>query len=565
MAATIKNLYEISGRPILRERVAKFKKGVDGLGPDDLVVIDKKEKGFLQATAVNMFYHHITGFRHNPTSFPAYFADLLRRQESGSRFPGSKKVSIVKGRLFCFNSFKNEEIRVTVKTPPQFEVSRLKPDGTEEKITEVPWDEMRICSELRFYRGGEPLLYSLFGNRMQKSYALLNYRMDPMMSRDFEYVMQHHPIDDEVTGAIAAGLLVSFEISEIVVFLEKYWKRMPSIFSHLMRFAPPDSVFFSRIKPMAENVWTQFCDNIELALPLIEYEMAHDRNFTKYVPLLKGTMWCNPMSALCLARIAIEKGKYEKGFNMLNASAHCLNWASSSGDHYQPMLTKPKTALPYKSQYETRLGSAPFIGMNAACFYITAQLIEKLTLPEFRNSFLKRMTENRKSSGPISSFAVWPPENHKFVPERDTDMCLYDPGVDVDDGADMNVLRKLPISQSFNTLIRDVMNAVQRKQDILMSVDPTKRDGSKEDATSVVILGLRLRCKELVLKGFEMASKDSKQGTSLLRLLLLKAQIDGIGPPLDDIFAMEVSEFTISDTNALSFVEDLAVAIDRGA
>lgn len=100
MAATIKNLYEISGRPILRERVAKFKKGVDGLGPDDLVVIDKKEKGFLQATAVNMFYHHITGFRHNPASFPAYFADLLRRQESGSRFPGSKKVSIVKGRLF---------------------------------------------------------------------------------------------------------------------------------------------------------------------------------------------------------------------------------------------------------------------------------------------------------------------------------------------------------------------------------------------------------------------------------------------------------------------------------
>ena len=565
MASTIKNLYEVTGRPVLRERTTQFKKGIRGLGPDDLVVLDKKEKGFLHAAVVNMFYHHVTGVRHSPASFPSYYADLLRRQESGSRFPGSKKVSIVKGRLYCFNSFRQEEIRVTVKQPPQYEVARIKRDGTEEVLDQVDWNELRIASELRFYRGGQPLLYSLFGNRMQKSYALLNYRIDPMMSQDLEYVMQHHPLDDEVAGALAAALLISFESKEVLAFLEKYGKRLPSIYGHMLRFLPVDSVFAGKLEPVAEDVWMRFCDDIDLALRLIDYQIAKGGDLGRYVPLLKGSMCSNPMAALCLARIAIAKGKYEKGFNLINASAHCLNWPSAATDPYQPMLTKPKTALPYKSQQEGRITGAPFVGMNAASFYITAQLIERITVDEFTNQFLKKMTEQRKTSGAISSFALWPPANHPFAHEDDEDQCLYDPGIDDDEHADMKVLEKLPFSLSFSTLIKDVVKALQRKRDILMNIEPAKREVPKEDATSVTMLGLRLRSKELVLKGFSMARNDTRQATSLLRLLLLKAQIDGLGPDLDEIFSLELSELTVSDSNALGFVEDLAVAIDRGA
>ena len=565
MASTIKNLYEVTGRPVLRERTTQFKKGITGLGPDDLVVLDKKEKGFLHAAVVNMFYHHVTGVRHSPASFPSYYADLLRRQESGSRFPGSKKVSIVKGRLYCFNSFRQEEIRITVKQPPQYEVARIKRDGTEEVLDQVDWNELRIASELRFYRGGQPLLYSLFGNRMQKSYALLNYRIDPMMSQDLEYVMQNHPLDDEVASALAAGLLISFESREVLAFLEKYGKRLPSIYGHMLRFLPVDCVFTGKLKPVAEDVWMRFCDDTDLALRLIDYQIATGGDLGRYVPLLKGSMWSNPMAALCLARIAIAKGKYEKGFNLINASAHCLNWPSAVADPYQPMLTKPKTALPYKSQQEGRITGAPFVGMNAASFYVTAQLIDRITVDEFTNQFLKKMTDQRKTSGAISSFALWPPPNHPFANEDDEDQCLYDPGIDDDEHADMKVLEKLPFSLSFSTLIKDVVKALQRKRDILMNIEPAKREVPKEDATSVTILGLRLRSKELVLKGFSMARSDTRQATSLLRLLLLKAQIDGLGPDLDEIFSLELSELTVSDSNALGFVEDLAVAIDRGA
>ena len=108
MAATIKNLYEVSGRPLLRERVASRSKFED-LGPDDLVVLDKKEKGFLRSTKVVLFYHTFTGMNHTVGTFPAYYSDLLKRQEHGSRLLGLTKYQIVQGRIFIWNSLKKRD------------------------------------------------------------------------------------------------------------------------------------------------------------------------------------------------------------------------------------------------------------------------------------------------------------------------------------------------------------------------------------------------------------------------------------------------------------------------
>ena len=240
MSSNIKNLYEITNRQLYKERRLSYP-SIIGLGPDDLIAIDKQEKAFLQTATIVPSYHQICGFNYSETSFSKYFEDLISRQEKGSYLPFTKSYVIVKARAYTYNSFVKSDICITAlpdhpKSTAQFVNSDLK----ETEITDEVWKQIRICTSLRFFRASQPILYSFFGSRPTQGHALRVFHLKSRLTYgDFCYTVDNHPMTDELIASIASGILFDLEYSEITTFLSNYHRRIPLIFSHLSRFIMP--------------------------------------------------------------------------------------------------------------------------------------------------------------------------------------------------------------------------------------------------------------------------------------------------------------------------------------
>ena len=75
MSSTIKNLYEITNH-LYKDRRLSYS-SIIGIGPDDLIAIDKQEKAFLQNPTLIPSYHQICGFEYNENSFSKYDMTII--------------------------------------------------------------------------------------------------------------------------------------------------------------------------------------------------------------------------------------------------------------------------------------------------------------------------------------------------------------------------------------------------------------------------------------------------------------------------------------------------------
>lgn len=177
MSSTIRNLHEISGRPMLKERISKISQNKSGLGPDDLMSIDKREKSIFSIALVLSYYHHVSGLDISSNeAIAAYFNNLLHRQENASFF-STKRYEIAKGKLYIWNSFNKSDVLIIITPTGPLKFTRY---GTNDQITELERKQISLSSALRFYRGSQPFHFSLFGTRMIKSDALRVYQRDPI-------------------------------------------------------------------------------------------------------------------------------------------------------------------------------------------------------------------------------------------------------------------------------------------------------------------------------------------------------------------------------------------------
>jgi hypothetical protein len=393
------------------------------------------------------------------------------------------------------------------------------------------------------------------------SAAVLYRSVDPFTYSDFVFIIEHHAIDDELALALSAALLISLEIKELMDFLSAYSLRIPTIFCHLWSYVSPESQLGSILAQFSQVHFSNFCDDPSLCSKLVDFHLSHGNDLSPFIPILRSSMWANPTAAVLLARIALSSGDLPTAFNYLNAALHCKHWPSSHIDYQQPILTGPKTSVPYYSGSEKILVSSPIVGLKAETFWVTSSLIEAVGLAEFQD-FVKNQIASRPVFGSIDSFTVWPPKNFAFTEEDFELMSLFDPGIESPE-TKMDVIAKLPYSDSFKRLITDVSGAMARSRDFLSPPKPPHHERVKEDALAVVVLALRLRSAALIEKGFAILKRRPEQCTTTVKLLLLRAVIGGFGPNLDDVLSVEVNQCFTADMNALAFVEDLAIGLDK--
>ena len=280
MASTIEDLYETTSKSMLKERKLQLQKNI-GLGPDDLVVIIKQEKNLVLSEGIQKsFYHCICGLKmDSPAAFPAYFADLLSRQEKGAL---TKKFMIKKGRCYVLDSFTNRELVINIQNNGSCQFKLYREDQVEEKIDEVAWRNIQLSSALRFYRGSQPLIFALFGSNPVSNSITRVFFPSALTMEDFVYIAEHHPVNDELQSAVAGALLLSLPADKIISFLDEYGEHFPTLCSHIMRYVPIDHPFATKLVPVLNKHYSQFPDDLEIAIALMRLDHSFPTPFLIY-------------------------------------------------------------------------------------------------------------------------------------------------------------------------------------------------------------------------------------------------------------------------------------------
>lgn len=547
MASTIEDLYETSSRSMLKERRSQLQNPT-GLGPDDLVVLTKQEKNLvLSAGLQKNFYHCICGLQMDtPAAFPAYFADLLSKQEKGSF---TKKFTIKQGICYVWDSFSNAELMSSIQPSGECVFKYKLPDQTEKsKIEEIEWKNVRLSSALRYYRASQPLLFALFGSNPVSNSVTRVFFPPAISSEDMIYIAENHPISDELQSAIAGAILLSLSQDEILSFIEKYDIKFPNLLYHIMRYVPCECKFAEKLLPSIERHYQFYPDDLEVAAKYLRIKPTISIPF-----VLFNSLWCTPMAGIAIARKFIHDKRYNDAFLMLNVAAYARGWPSLNVNLRNIECEKPKKASERgPSLSDVKFISAPVVGANTEYFSTIAELQEKMGNIAFL-TLVRTFAATHKTGRCTNDQRLWPYDKHVYV---DTVGCLlFDPG-EVLIGDSVSVYDQFAFSQSFQDVISDVQKADERRKKILSGF------GEVGDLTAVLLLGIRLRDEHLLMFAFDKM-KSQRMSTATDQMLFMKASIMGIGPAMNDIISMDVVPSSICQQNAFGFVKCLVLCMDQ--
>ena len=578
MSSHIKNLYEITNRQLYKERRLSYS-SIIGLGPDDLIVIDKQEKAFLQTAIIVPSYHQICGFNYDETSFSKYFEELISRQEKGSYLPFTKSYVIVKGRAYSYNSFVKSDICITaLPNNPKSAIQFVNSDMKETEISDEVWKQIRICTSLRFYRASQPILYSLFGSRPTQSHALRVFKLESNLTYDdFCYTVDNHPITDELISSIASGILISLNFSEISTFISNYHHKIPLILSHLSRLIMPTNELFTILNSLFVNHLHLFCDDVDVIFPLLQYLLSKDKidECMKFMPILVNSFWSTPYCGIFLAKLALKQNDLLKAITFMNAACFCKGWPTSSIGMRSPFQAEN---LAYSNPLiESKIIKSPFVGANAEFFKTVYQIIQHDEFSDKWNEFRdpaaakkgKNQKENSNSknnrknsekplikihpdnssfsflqnpSKTMKSFAtnkqiftIWPKANFEVQEIRNEELFLNDPGIDLTlSASNFEIFNDFPISPFLHDVIKET-NSMLNKRNELVSKEEF---GDKTDILNVLLLALRVDDNDLFFKCYDILF--SKGVSGMEKVLLIYAKIKGYGISLEEAIQLDV-------------------------
>ncbi|OHT01188.1 hypothetical protein TRFO_32072 [Tritrichomonas foetus] len=556
MSSTIKNLHEITGRPLLRERHLACSSPVTGLGPDDLVVIDKQEKAFLQMPIIVFSYHQVCGFSYDdPNLFSKYFEDLINRQEKGSYLPFTKTYKITKGRIFTYNSFTKNDICITA-LPGKKECSVRIQNKEEIQLTDETWRQIKICTILRYYRASQPLLYSLFGSRIVRSFALRVFKINQNLSYDdFCYCVENHSLTDEFVSSFASGLLISLTTQEITAFIFHYQQKLPTLFYHLARFISPKCEFSSVFYPLLENHTDLFCDDLDTIIPLAKYLFVNNRitECKKFQPLFINSIWSSPQCALFIANLAIRENNVNKALVYLNTACYAKNWPSTTFDVRAPTVNKVNHEQKFNNPMcEARVINSPLIGVNSDYIKTVYKIIQ---FPDFQKIW-DEFCNNKKYGISQRNYMNWPSNNFEITETKNKEeLYLFDPGVEINN-PDYEYLKTLPIAPYLNDAIKDTKSMLSKRNDFI-----NREFDSKTEMFNIILLALRIDDQELLKKCFVWGLNNEISGIE--KMLFIYAKISGADLDMNSLSNIIVKMPTQTEENVLIFLDDIAKAFSK--
>ena len=596
MSETIKNVYEITGKPILRDRTQLINLGVIGLGPDDLVCVEKQEKAFLQSPIIVFYYHHICGMNlNNINSFSKYFQELIKKQEKGSYLPFSKTYTITKGRLFVFNCFTKSDVCI-VALPKQDNCKITNQKKEEIELTDELSRQIKISIALRYYRTSQPLLYAIFGSRFINSYALRVFKLEyDLTYDDFCYAVENLSISDDLMAALSLGILISLNTQQATAFLFNYQNKIPGIFNHLSHFIPPHSIFYSVFHPLLEDHYFTYCDDLETAISLFNYYIDNNmvKNCSKLFPLIFGSMLSHPLCSISLAKYSLcqalmhEASKpittdnyaydhyIQKTLIYLNTACYSNNWPTATYSSISPTTGKANHDIKFNNpSHELKIINSPLVGVNFEYFKAVYKLIQ---IPNFLPNW-KRFQKTHIYSYSHKNLVEWPKMNFEIKEDKREELYLYDPGIemtaqDMEDfqneecdplnnfqdiqKINCSYLESLPLHPFLTDSIKDAQSMLERKTRLLQS-----QFTDKTDIFGVILLSLRVNDNDLFNKCFQFLLKKKMFLSGTEKILLLYAKFKGFDFDYDTFKSIPTKPAQ-TELNGLILLEDIIKSIEN--
>ena len=569
---TIQGLYEIYGQNLAHDRKSMIEEGYTGLGPDDLISITKEEPGFFFSSKSSHFYHFINGLQlDSPAIFCAYFSDIIRQQQKFDKNKSSfsPKFKITKGRIFSYNSFIKRDVVIAVSNPGKCESKTVNEKNEEIPVNENCWNQLRISTLLRFYRGSQPLHKCIFETQSLPTPSLVSQSGGKLTIDDFDYIVQHHETSDELQTALSIALLCSLTFSKIKKFILKNVKKYPLILSNLVLFIPRTTTFGDYFyKTLVDPIYQMLPDDAETAISLALFHLDHgDINKSlHYVPLLKASIISNPKSGSCLSRICVTHKKYHESFVFLNATGNALACSNLSYHifHQKYKITSPPHAIPYgPSNFESQLLTSPISGPYYLYFSEIARLIKAISEEEFMKILNDmRPKANNKSQQhtddqiqPKLSKEMINNENEDFLSKSDF-LYLYDPGIECDK-FDANDFENLPFSELFYKTSLEVMESMRLCNEILQ--------GKKTLFISQILaLAFKLYDEKLIEFVVNNIVQKELAVSYLSEIIMMKISIDGHSKILEKLPAIKhLEKETITQGSAFPLVATVYKAIQK--
>ena len=546
---TIEDTYEVVNANLVEARQECLSGVVCGLGPDDLVSLTKDENGLFWKKTIHC-YHHVRGLVvDSVASFAAYFAWITEHQEQ-SVLQLSKVFSIRKGRFFCFNSFAGRDIVITVKCPGGCSGQTTNKAGKMINVSAERWNQARLSSALRFYRGGDATFASIFGNRVVESPALKVVDGQALTYEDFVYIGEHHGVSDDLQFAVSVALFVNLCVDDIRSWLERFGYKYPKVVPHLFSLARPGGKFESCFGELIDSALTCHCDDVAVACVFVEYYLRRNdpEKFKLVFSLLKNAVAINPQAGICLAKICASRREYEQALVYLNAAGFC-EWSQLVSDSPEHKLVGPLSSIPYGPETPEKYlaKSPPYVEViGQICVLLGSDNFNEL-VRLFMNK--RRLSKSRTLHNCVSE------DTPTKVAKTDI-VHLYDPGIETEPSA-FEGLDTLPTAKPFKAAIREVQRS-------LVLYRLLKKNGPKvTDDTSKLILAVRWNDTPFMNAAIRH-SREKRSTTTLDKLIMLRGSLAGTGSlTIPEILALPASPRTITERNAMHLAARIADASIR--
>ena len=430
---------EFYGKDMPEYREKTHKESGVTLGWDDLVILQKSKSGLFSRNNLTDFYHHVSGMDHStPSAFPAYFVELLSRQEQPNWRSATSNYEIIKGICHVFNSFTQSDVIISVEKNGRttFTTNNQEISPNVELVKQI-----RYSSALRYYRNSLLITHDLFGNSFWDTPCLriLNDTQKLDIS-DFEYILNNHPPCYELYEGIAKGLIFSLEKDSIKEFLERNDAKYPDVVKHLISIIPR-SKFFNFLLPTFEKHLELFSDDMITTFYIVKNYLEEFRlqEVSKYFPLLQSTIGEEPLSGIACALYCIYSGKIDDAIYYLNGVAYSNKWQNKFIPFRRYEYTTPKQVLDTTpSPEEQSLYKCPLYGTQFEYFSAISFLCESVGYDHFcelANNFFQAKQQIKKSQEKQGILSTEYHQCYDNYLETDVINLLYDPGVSFEPNA----------------------------------------------------------------------------------------------------------------------------------
>ena len=546
---------------LLTERTSQIHRGVVGLGPPDLVQVDKVQPKYSPIA----FYHHLCGYKlDSEESVQEYFALLVKlRSKTALK---KRRYSVPTCQICCWNSFRSLDVRMTVS---DVKIVETKFVGDEDTISEVDgeiWKELGICSVLRFWTAPTPLFRSLYNVPPLCYPALRMVRPPRLTEEEIVYFVEHHEKSETAELALAGYLVSLGDWNEVRDLLKNViLRKMPRVVCWLFHLLPRNSEVAKRFMKQAKFAYTLYPDDCLLGLTLVQFcadiESVADCEIA--LPLLKGSMWSSPVACCAMAKVMLMLRRQEDCLYCLNAAFYakmlhkaphvCVNTVI-------PQVESRKAPRGRPNPVEREVFESQKYEIEFFLYETLHEAINVMTLAKVRGVLKNKFRTSKDHSvtlGNESMCAEFPPQS----PMDDSDLdFLYDPGVESDNEIP-DVIRRLPLCQQLSRLLSEITEDFATRDATMNG----KRWDMSSEIRKALLTALKLQDWQM-LHTLAPLVKSTKKLKAIRQLIMFRlASAPRWNSVSRKIAKHDVAphDTSMNEHNALTVVYSLAEGIDK--